>query len=861
MSIGAAANDGLSIDLQAGVKPAVLDTTINCGDLPLGESVIPRPTLCPSMFLPTATALNGYDLILSVDTEYTKGQQRRNIKGQLVDANEILSYQYSAVLRVERGYLYAEAILYPEKGQRLRYTDILIDVFNQFGFGYCKAEGLRILNLAHFGIAEWSSYADREDYIDHLTVIRKVPITLKPMAIKLPFPQRHSAEVSVTWRDTRLVAPGSGSLDSISQATVHKKVKLPPGQIENMRSLLENNRPLFEHYAINDARVTLEYYCQFLQKLEALTGLTKEPLTLGDAAVRAYLHHVKQEGRDADSILGLKMEETINQFGRLTKTKIKTGPRLFSEPLASQGFQGGFNTAFEVGYRRHEEGFIYLDVDLGNAYPVALAVLPAIDWTKPNRSTKEPSLQTDAKHTSYLPISLFHVQFEFPKGSRHACLPVASPIGLLYPRKGHSTCTGPEIELARKMGAKIKIIEARCFASQMHSKTKEVQLAFASFLGQLTRQRATTKKGSLENLLLKELANSFYGKTAQGLDFRTIRDLRGEKKSLPPSKVTCGHYAAMCTGIIRTALLSLIVTAESFENVAVLSATTDGCILRLPYIGPFKYNDKGDPIPPHLDAAHPELWAALNELPAIKALKAGRENMGLNPAEWLESKHLGDSAYTAKTRGYMLRWGKTATFLARCGHQLKDADEFEALCNSPGIPRLTKAPLATLQDIVSGRQVDLVEVSSECRSNTDYDFKRVLLEDGSTRLPETVDEIFKNRLAADAVRQSGEHATATSVALKLEGIQLNGGSEKALERFILRAVTKNIGGWRPFGLTDVAIAEALGVSITDYKNAKRAKFKALAIKSPALLEALMVETAAKLKIKLTDGMRSALTQR
>ena len=78
--------------------------------------------------------------------------------------------------------------------------------------------------------------------------------------------------------------------------------------------------------------------------------------------------------------------------------------------------------------------------------------------------------------------------------------------------------------------------------------------------------------------------NSFYGKLAQGIRDRTIYNFyeTGDSvKNIPPSEITCPHYAAICTGIARASLCALINLFDS-HSCEILSATTDGAMIVVP---------------------------------------------------------------------------------------------------------------------------------------------------------------------------------------------------------------------------------------------------------------------------------------
>jgi hypothetical protein len=825
------------------------------------DNVIP----CPDEFRPTAKALDKYDLIISLDTEYVQNRTALNVNGKEVLGNTIVSYQYAATYREKGGnLLYAEGVIRTKDGKRLAYKSILAIVCKTFKIGHRRAAKLAVLSLAHFGAAEWAAYSDREDYLSFLTPVRKCPITLRDMSVSVPFGSGHYAKMNVCWRDTRPLTPGSGSLDKAAETTNYKKLKLPKGWIEKMDWVSAEHPETFDKYAIGDVRVTLEYYLKTILEFQELTGIEEAPLTIGDAVVRAYLVWLKNNGISRDEVFGYGEGIVADEFGKVKRVREMSLTRIFTEVMAAQSFMGGMNTVFHVGIFKKPQHII-LDIDFSGAYPAALAVLPRIDWNTHGQPITIQDICNLHKagdgNRQAIPIAFAHVKFAFPIGSRHACLPVASPFGLLYPRTGTTTCTGPEIALALELGASVEILSGVRFAP-LFDNDFNVQLAFADFLSVITQERARQKdKESLSYVLLKEMANSFYGKLAQGVEHRNIRDLRGKSERLPHSKLTCPHYAAICTGLVRDALAAVSCCADQFSEVTVLSATTDGCMLSLPYDKEIELNEHGEPIPPPLQLAHPALYEKLITLYPVRALRAGLQNMGLCPDEWLVSKHVGDEALILKTRGYLLRWKGKQTFLAKCGHKISNADDLEALYYDEKIEPLPVTSLVSMQDIAQGKQVDLVQVTTKRRANADYDFKRVLHPDGTTTLPETVADIIECRMASDAVRRSGRRATVDAVALYRSGVQQRGGSEAAMRRQVLYAIAHSMAGWRPKGIKDKDIALLLGVSPDALKNAKRRKFLSRSLPAGPLLEKVIKDIAKKLKLRVTPEMRAVLVSR
>ena len=89
----------------------------------------------------------------------------------------------------------------------------------------------------------------------------------------------------------------------------------------------------------------------------------------------------------------------------------------------------------------------------------------------------------------------------------------------------------------------------------------------------------------MENTLWKLIANSFYGKTAQGLTGkksldlrRTIQEGKKEYKKIGKSGITNVFIAGYITGVVR-ALVSEYMHYFSKNGVDVMNVTTDGFMI------------------------------------------------------------------------------------------------------------------------------------------------------------------------------------------------------------------------------------------------------------------------------------------
>jgi len=162
------------------------------------------------------------------------------------------------------------------------------------------------------------------------------------------------------------------------------------------------------------------------------------------------------------------------------------------------------------------------------------------------------------------------VDFEFPATVRFPCLPIRTDRGIIFPSRGRSYCTAPEIALAVELGATVTVREG----AVVPWLTDAIR-PFGSVVQDAITERNKHEKGSLENRFWKELINSLYGKLAQGLREKRVFNVSDTSmKPLEPSPITNPYLAAFVTGYVR-AILAEIMNALP-NHVLVFSCTTDG---------------------------------------------------------------------------------------------------------------------------------------------------------------------------------------------------------------------------------------------------------------------------------------------
>lgn len=535
-------------------------------------------------------------LIIGFDTEYER-EAFENEDGKVELRNKVLSYQYSCHI-VSRDNAGAEpswsGIVLPEGHRdedRLTLTEFLS---HAIGAGLRADPDLMVpadvYLVAHFTRADVPGFKDfkDEDTRDAMN-LDNVRSLFMNVADDIEVCLDEAGDFVNSWlkvkiRDTIALAPaGAKSLAKLGEILGFEKLKLSDDLEEelhfkqNMSQFMEANWEAFREYAIRDAEVCAKYTIQMMRLYFEKTGKFKLPITLTSIGVDLIQKYWKSHAIDPLYIVGKEAltEKRWSQKHDKYFTSRKTVPlkKLFwSEDFFTECYHGGRNEQFWFG-PAHKG--VWYDYDLTSAYPSAMALIGEPDWSSIRHisDTKE-LIGGDLVHTD---LAFANVDFEFPEDVRYPVLPVRTENGLLFPRKGNSTTHISEIILARTLGARIELVEGRRIDSIRYAGTKGVtpRRPFDGFARHCIEERGKYPKKTLHNLFWKELVNSTYGKTAQGLRERRIYDLRdAETKPLEPSKITNPVYASFITAFCR-GVLSEIMNALP-EDVSIFSVTTDG---------------------------------------------------------------------------------------------------------------------------------------------------------------------------------------------------------------------------------------------------------------------------------------------
>jgi hypothetical protein len=511
-------------------------------------------------------------LILGFDTEFktpSAALSRSEIKEGLAKSL-ILSYQFHAKHPDGREW---QGICCPDNDERLTLAQFILFALGvgarQFNIDNLPTD---IYIVGHFTRADIPAFADFAEITKKISAVRSTFVSLDTN-VPLSLPSNDGdIPIKIFIRDTMLLTPQtSKSLKDLGELVGVKKVELSPERsvykkmIRNMDIVRSTQWDLFKSYALTDAEICVRYIEQVISQYKEITSKDKVPITLTSIGIDQLLNEWQVMGLDKNTVLGKEsvVERVFKKkLGYYIKEKVTVDLDEVSRGLyrATESYHGGRNEQFWFGPAFDDN---WTDYDLSSAYPTAMALIGLPDWKNLYNST-----QVDEFTPTTLGYAL--IDFEFPSNTRYPCIPVRTEGGLIFPLTGNRvSCCAPEIAVAIKLGAKITIHDGVIVP---HDTSKRV---FGTFIKNCLDRRISSGKNTLRGLFWKEISNSTYGKTAQGLRKKRVYDLRDrEMHSLGPSRITNPFFAAFITSFTR-ALLGEIINSIPDDKM-VFSCTTDG---------------------------------------------------------------------------------------------------------------------------------------------------------------------------------------------------------------------------------------------------------------------------------------------
>jgi hypothetical protein len=140
-------------------------------------------------------------------------------------------------------------------------------------------------------------------------------------------------------------------------------------------------------------------------------------------------------------------------------------------------------------------------------------------------SEKELNLLTkDEVLYSYL---IIHADFEFPSSTKYPSIPCyVDENCTVYPLKGSCVITGAEYLLAISQQCifSFKLINLIPFSNSEHTDLRP----FSTVLKQVQEKRREYPKGTISNLMYKEIGNSIYGSVVRGISDKRKFDIKSK---------------------------------------------------------------------------------------------------------------------------------------------------------------------------------------------------------------------------------------------------------------------------------------------------------------------------------------------
>jgi hypothetical protein len=536
----------------------------------------------------------------------------------LTGDNVVLSYQVACLApdgRTWKGIAYtsAGAALNPKIGGaddrakypvRWRFDFLLAEIISRgIQRGYLAQWPKNVIAAAHWTRADLSHMADFHDLKTHFDTVNKTYVTLTKPYPALFYIGHDRHELNVWLVDTmNLVPAGRGkSLDTVGK--MHKFEKLDAGMMADgtpyklhMDRLLQDDWRHFEKYAVRDAEICarhVEWMRDFALNELGMSALKRLPNTLSALAEKYALHFWGSE-QMIEAVNGYHMSRETVYLNDLKKfvgktVKVHKPGYEMNLRLATDCLHGGRNECFAYGPTAEDAGPWY-EHDLASAYPTALSTLQIPDYDAARQTTDPADFRIDQLGGAL-------VDFCFPAGTRFPCLPVEAPKGrgLVNPMRGTSYASSPEIVLALNLGADITIHYGYVIPWKPDS-----ERPFKTVVDDLLARRNAAKEANdeLQQLMFKQMSNSLYGKTCQGVSGATVFNTRdGKSTTIGPSKITNPFLATHITGLARACIGEMIAALPPHRSV--LSVTTDSVITD----APLAEIDLSGPVCRHLVAA------------------------------------------------------------------------------------------------------------------------------------------------------------------------------------------------------------------------------------------------------------------
>lgn len=421
--------------------------------------------------------------------------------------------------------------------------------------------------IGHLTSADLSILNDFNEIKHDFDIINKSYVTIsKPLYID---------GVNVYVRDTMLLAPGSmKSLQSIGSLYENlPKIEIEEHYKNNMELFLLEEPEKFKEYAVRDALITM-VHARYMEYFNNSLGGVGIPLTLSGLStkfIKKYWSENKYNGYQiSKKYLLSDVSTSLTPKGLTVMKDIGLKSTMY---IAS--YRGGRNESFMYGYEFSDK--LWYDYDLVSAYTTGMAALGTPDYLKGHKITNINDLDFNDIFNSY---TVLNIDFEFKNDTKYPSIPVnIDENTTVYPLSGSAIITGLDYLVATNQDCKITIRDGYTvpFVKE-DTKSKKMVKPFASCIKEIQRLRGLYPKGTIGNLLYKEIGNSLYGLTARGLNDKRKFDIKSQgMKRMVGNDLSNPLIASWITSFIRSVIGELLHYTNKLDG-RIISATTDGFI-------------------------------------------------------------------------------------------------------------------------------------------------------------------------------------------------------------------------------------------------------------------------------------------
>lgn len=475
---------------------------------------------------------------------------------------------------------------------------------------YKSVDSIKVTLLCHTGLVDISGFANSDFLLRHLTSVQGGLVSLQPVRLGIRSLQNVNHKfvypVSLNVADTMCHAPADHKkLEDLGNTVGIPKIDVDKNTKSHMLQFLLNDPIYYMEYASRDSVVTL-LYCS------ALYGYNNTPPVTITSATSHVMKGVIMNYMGLNSNDNDGFNSKYRGLKKISHGKVKLSDRpgyleaSSLEPMSdkvhtvqyytSQAYHGGYNSCSEVGYFPQET----YDYDLKNAYPTAMCLVPDIDWCNPIKFQIQDRYLDISDFLMFgnvfNPLAPFvcYCRFEFPKEVKYPCIPVNVDGIPVYPLSSDGLAgvyvAGSYIYLALRLGAKV-YCETGYFLNTLLTDDLTESRSLSNAVLQLVQDRnkakieCSGKSGykSLEELILKTMVNSGYGKIAQNVvEKQTWTAFKDVMESLGCSSITNPFSAMMITAIVQCELLA---AQNQIHDLGFMtcSVTTDGFISDCPF--------------------------------------------------------------------------------------------------------------------------------------------------------------------------------------------------------------------------------------------------------------------------------------